>query len=143
KASGPALRVGIVDWQSVPACACVCERTRLGRAIRVGWARARADDEETLGDAGVARVSAGLVKTKTPGVYRRGGRYVASWRDNQGRQRTRSAATLTEAKAVRAANLADVIRGEYRAVSTVSFRAYAPEWYAGYKGRTSRGLREA
>src|SRR5205085_6100787 len=74
---------------------------------------------------------------------KRGQRYVATWRDNHARQRSRSAATISEAKAIRATALADVARGEYRAVSRLSFRDYAPEWYATYKGRTSRGLRQA
>jgi integrase len=101
------------------------------------------NDAPSERDQGLVAVSARLVKTKTPGIYKRGGRYVASWRDNHGRQRTQSAANLGEAKAIRAANLADVMRGEYRAISKVTFRDYAPDWYAGYQGRTSRGLREA
>jgi integrase len=36
---------------------------------------------------------------------------------------------------------ADVRRGEYRAVSRLTFAEYAPEWIASYQGRTSRGIR--
>jgi integrase len=88
-------------------------------------------------------VSAPLVKTKTPGVYKRGGRYVAIWRDNRGWQRSRSAATIGEAKAIRSAALADVARGEYRTVSRVTFEEYACDWIASYRGRTAHGLRDA
>jgi integrase len=83
-----------------------------------------------------------LERTKVPGVYRRGGRYVVVYRDPQGRQRKRSARTLAEARDLKAALRADVTRGEYRALSRVTFAEYAPEWIAGYQGRTSRGFRE-
>ena len=36
---------------------------------------------------------------------------------------------------------ADVRRGEYRALSRVTFADYAVEWIASYQGRTSRGIR--
>lgn len=39
-----------------------------------------------------------LVKTKTPGIYKRGRRYVVVYRDSQGRQRKRFAQTLAEAR---------------------------------------------
>ena len=38
-----------------------------------------------------------LIKTKTPSVYRRGSRYVVTYRDTEGRQRWESAATYDEA----------------------------------------------
>jgi integrase len=81
------------------------------------------------------------VPTTTPGIYRRGSRYVVRFRDPQGRQRQRSACTLAEARALKAALVADVRRGEYRALSRVSFADYAREWIAGYQGRTGRGIR--
>jgi integrase len=82
-----------------------------------------------------------LVKTSTPGIFRRGSRYVVVFRDPQGRQRKRSARTLAEARELKATLTADVRRGEYRALSKVSFAEYAPEWIASYQGRTSRGIR--
>jgi integrase len=87
-------------------------------------------------------VSAPLTKTKTPGVYKRGGRYVVVYRDPHGRQRKRFAKTLAEARDVKATLRADVTRGEYRQLSRVTFAEYAAEWIASYAGRTSRGLRE-
>jgi integrase len=82
-----------------------------------------------------------LVKTSTPGIYKRGGRYVVIFRDPHGKQRKRSARTLAEARDLKAALTADVRRGEYRALSKVTFGEYAPEWIESYTGRTSRGIR--
>lgn len=83
-----------------------------------------------------------LVRTSVPGIYRRGSRYVVVYRDPAGRQRKRSARTLAEARDVKAALRADVARGEYRALSRVTFAEYAAEWVEHYAGRTARGLRE-
>jgi integrase len=82
-----------------------------------------------------------LVKTKTPGIFRRGSRYVVIFRDAQGRQRKRSAATLAEARVAKAAIAADVARGEYRERSRLTFAEYAAEWCETYSGRTSKGVR--
>jgi hypothetical protein len=41
-------------------------------------------------------MAAPLVKTKTPGIYRRGSRYVFSYRDPEGKQRWESCRTLDE-----------------------------------------------
>jgi integrase len=88
-------------------------------------------------------VSARLVKTATPGIYKRGSRYVVTFRDPYGKARKKSARTLAEARALKAQLTADVRRGEYRALSKVTFVEYAPEWIEHYNGRTSRGIREA
>jgi len=87
-------------------------------------------------------MSAPLVKTRTPGIYQRGSRYCVVFRDPDGRQRRKAARTLAEARALKASLTADVARGEYRALSGVTFGEYAPEWIASYGGRTSRGIRE-
>ena len=81
-----------------------------------------------------------LTKTATPGIYKRGGSYVVVFRDHLGKQRRRYAKTLAEARAEKAKCVADVQRGEYRAVSKVTFAEYAPRWVAGYTGRTKRGI---
>jgi integrase len=85
-------------------------------------------------------MSAPLVKTSTPGVYRRGSRYVYVYRDPNGRQCKRSTRTLSEARAARSAALADIRRGEYRALSNISFSDYASTWIDTYGGRTRRGI---
>jgi len=76
-----------------------------------------------------------------PGVYRRGGRYVVAYRDPSGKQRRRTAATLGEARALKAELSADMSRGEYRQQSRITFGEYAGEWIRTYTGRTSRGIR--
>ena len=83
------------------------------------------------------------VRTSVPGIFRRGERYDVSYRDPQGRQRWRAARTLREARALQAALRADVARGEFRALSRVAFADYAPAWLRTYRGRTSRGIRDA
>jgi integrase len=82
-----------------------------------------------------------LVKTSTPGIYRRGSRYVVVFRDPHGKQRRRSVRTLAEGRDLKAALTADVRRGEYRALSRVTFADYAAEWIDSHQGRTSRGIR--
>lgn len=86
-------------------------------------------------------MTAPLERTKTPGVYKRGGRYAVVFRDPSGRQRKRSARTLAEARALKATLTADVRRGEYRELARVGFADYACEWIVTYAGRTSRGIR--
>src|SRR4051794_34230041 len=82
-----------------------------------------------------------LVRTSTPGVYKRGGRYVVVYNDPQGKQRKRAARTLAEARALKAQLTADVQRGEYRAQHRVTFAEYAAQWLATYCGRSGRGIR--
>src|SRR4051794_24484123 len=83
-----------------------------------------------------------LEKTKTPGVYRRGGRYVVTFRDSRGKPKKRFAKTYTEARRIKASIATDVARGEYREPSRLSFAEYAAEWIESYAGRTSRGIRD-
>jgi integrase len=85
-------------------------------------------------------MSAAREKTRIPGIYKRGGRFSFTYRDNRGRTRWGSAATMAEAKTRRAALTADVARGEYRALSTMTFDEFAPEWLGTYSGRTRRGV---
>jgi integrase len=80
-------------------------------------------------------------RTSTPGVYRRGSRYVVTFTDPSGRRRKRSAATLAEARLLKSSLAADVARGEYRESSRAPFEDYAREWVRTYEGRTSRGIR--
>jgi integrase len=84
-----------------------------------------------------------LVKTKTPGIYKRGNRYVVRYRDPRGRERKRFAKTMAEARDLKATLTADVKRGEYRALSRATFGEYAKTWITTYAGRTSRGLRDS
>jgi integrase len=82
-----------------------------------------------------------LIRTATPGIYRKDNRYIVVFRDPSGRQRKRSARTLAEARAVKSSLTADVNRNEYVAESKVSFTDYAKRWIETYDGRTARGIR--
>lgn len=83
-----------------------------------------------------------LVRTSDHGIYKRGTRYVVVYRDPVGRQRKQSAKTLAEARTLKVTLTADVKRGEYRALSRVSFVEYAPAWIKTYNGRSGRGVGE-
>lgn len=86
-------------------------------------------------------MSAAMTKTKTPGIYRRGSRYVVTFRDRHGTPHKQSAATLAEARNLKATLTADIRRGDYRPASRIGFADYAHEWVSSYQGRTSRGIR--
>lgn len=83
-----------------------------------------------------------MVKTSTPGVFKRGSRYVVVYRDPSGRQRKEAVRTLAEARTVKGKRTADVKLGDYRELSRRTFAEYAPQWIASYHGRTSTGIRE-
>jgi integrase len=83
-----------------------------------------------------------MERTQTPGIFKRGSRYVVVYRAG-GRQRKESCRTLAEARAVRAARLADAARGELFEASRITFAAYAMEWVERYQGRGRRGFRDA
>src|SRR5207253_1463074 len=87
------------------------------------------------------RVMSKLIRTKTPGIYRRGNRYVVTFRDQHGTPRKRAAATLAEARDLKATLTADVLRGEYRTLNRIRFCDYAIEWVTSYTGRTASGIR--
>lgn len=84
-----------------------------------------------------------LVKTGTPGIFKRGGRYVVIGRDLRGKQVKKFATTLAEARVKKAELRADVHRGEYRRATRVAFAEYAVRWIATYDGRTARGIRSS
>jgi integrase len=82
-----------------------------------------------------------LEKVKNhPGIYKRGGRYVAIARDHRGRQVKRFAKTIAEAELRKAEIKVAADRFEPQQRSRVTFREYAPEWIETYAGRTTRGV---
>ncbi len=81
-----------------------------------------------------------LERTQTPGIYKRGSRYVVVFRDQRGRQRKRFAKTIAEAKRQKAGGITDVARGEYQERSKETFASYARRWIVDYEGRTDRGV---
>ncbi len=82
-------------------------------------------------------------RTRYPGIYKRGSRYVVIYRDPEGRQREESARTLDDARRVKAGRKAAVDAGEFHAASRVKLRDYALEWVERYQGRGRRGFRES
>jgi integrase len=78
-----------------------------------------------------------LVKTKTPGVYKRGDRYVVVWR-HRGKQHKSFHRTYAEAREAKGQRQA----GDGRPSTKQPFADYARAWLDGYQGRTARGLDE-
>jgi hypothetical protein len=72
----------------------------------------------------MAAKKSSLEKTKTPGVYRRGKKYVYAYRV-RGVQRWKTVDTYDEARRGKLAAEVDVDRGELRDLSRVSFGDYA------------------
>ncbi len=88
-----------------------------------------------------------LVKTKTPGVFKRvDGKgkaigYACVYR-SAGRQRKRHARTYAEARRIKRESEADRDRGELQERSAVTLRRYLDEWVERYRGQGRRGFRE-
>lgn len=82
-------------------------------------------------------MAAKLEKTRYPGIYRRGSRYVIVW-EHRGRQHKESFGSLAEAREAKGKRQA----GEKRPKSRVRFGDYFAEWIENYAGRTSRGFSE-
>lgn len=77
-----------------------------------------------------------LVKTQTPGVYKRGDRYVVVWR-HRGKQHKSFHRTYSEAREAKAQRASG---GSGAPQSRRSFDEYARDWVKHCQGRTSRGL---
>ena len=88
------------------------------------------------------QMAAQFLPTRYPGIYRRGERYVFSYRDSGHRQRWQSARTLDEARRLKSAREADVARGEFQELSRVTFCDFADDWVDRYQGRGRNGFRE-
>ena len=86
-------------------------------------------------------MAAKLEKTRTPGIFKRGSRYVFSYRV-EGRQKWESCRTLDEARRAKAARATDLARGEHQGRSTVTLAEYATEWVKRYQGTGQRGFTE-
>lgn len=86
-------------------------------------------------------MAAKLLKTRTPGIYKRGKRYVFSYRVD-GRQRWESHRTLDAARLAKAARATDIHRGEHQEHTRITLHEYALEWVGRYQGRGRRGFRE-
>lgn len=89
-----------------------------------------------------ARITRKLEKTKHPGIYKRGTRYVVVYRDPAGQQRKRAATTMAEARAIKDSVRTDISRGEYVPQTKQTLADYYATWIVSYLGRTKRGIRE-
>lgn len=87
-------------------------------------------------------MAAKVEKTQTPGIFKRGSRYVFSYRVD-GKQKWESARTLADARKAKAERTTDIDRGEHQEDSRVTLRIYAAEWVERYVGRRRGGFREA
>lgn len=86
-------------------------------------------------------MAAPMVKTRTPGIYKRGSRYVVVYRAG-GKQRKESARTLDEARRLKAKRTQQVTDGEFHEQTRVTLHEYAREWVERYNGQGRRGFRE-
>jgi hypothetical protein len=82
-----------------------------------------------------------MEKTRTPGIYKRGSRYVIAYRAD-GKQRYESFRTLDEARRAKAARTTDIQRGEHQEQTRVTLCEYALGWVERYQGRGRRGFRD-
>jgi integrase len=82
-------------------------------------------------------MAAKLEKTATPGIYKRGSRYVIVW-EHRGRQHKESFRTMAEAREGKGKRQS----GARRPSSRIGFEQYFSEWIESYAGRTSRGFSE-
>lgn len=86
---------------------------------------------------GVIEMAQKLEKTSTPGIYKRGSRYVIVWQ-HRGRQYREAFRTLAEAREAKAQRRA----GDSRPTSRIKFGDYFEKWIETYAGRTARGFSE-
>jgi integrase len=82
-----------------------------------------------------------MERTRYPGIYKRGSRYVVVIRV-AGKQVKRSARTLDEARRLKASLTTDRDRGEFQAQTRVTLHEFAREWVQRYQGTGRRGFRE-
>ena len=80
-------------------------------------------------------MAAKLEKTGTPGIYRKGNRYVVVWK-HRGRQHKSFHRTMAEAREAKGHRQA----GDRRPVTRQTFEEFALAWVDTYGGRTKRGI---
>lgn len=82
-----------------------------------------------------------MIKTRHPGIYKRGGSYVVRYRAN-GKRHAESVRTLEEALRVKREREAARDRGELDSMTEARtpFREYAAEWVERYQGNGRRGF---
>lgn len=86
-------------------------------------------------------MAAPMVKTKHPGIFKRGGRYTIVYRVD-GKQHKESARTLDDARRLKASRETDAQRGEHHRQTRTTLHEYALEWVERYQGRGRHGFRD-
>jgi integrase len=86
-------------------------------------------------------MAAVMVKTKSPGIYKRGSRYLFSYRV-EGVQKWESFRTLDEARRAKSARTTDVERGEFHEQSRETLHDYMKKWIDTYEGNGRLAIRE-
>lgn len=81
-----------------------------------------------------------MIVTKTPGVFKRGKRYVVVFRDADGRQRKEAARTYELARALKIERESEVARGAFVPAGKLTFHEFAREWIDSYTGKRN-GIR--
>jgi len=81
-----------------------------------------------------------LERTRTPGVFKRGGGYVVVYRVD-GRQKKQAAPTYDAARRLKDRVRTQVADGDWRPPSKLTLAEYARQWIAAYQGRGT-GFRE-
>jgi integrase len=76
-----------------------------------------------------------MERTRHPGIYKRGSRYVVVWR-HRGKQHKEFFRTLAEAREAKGQRQS----GDRRPRSRVNFEDYFQRWIDSYAGRTARGF---
>jgi integrase len=76
-----------------------------------------------------------MVKTKTPGVFKRGARYVVVYRDSQGKQRKESARTYDLARQLKSTRDHEVASGSLDMGREIKFATFARVWSDEYRGK--------
>lgn len=87
-------------------------------------------------------MAAAMVKTRHPGISKRGSRYIARYYDADGKRRGESARTLEEALQIKRTRETARDRGELDLVTQARtpFREFADEWVERYQGNGRRGF---
>jgi integrase len=83
-----------------------------------------------------------MTRTRTPGVFKRGGRYVVTWRDADNKPRKQSTRTYDDARALKRKRDEEARNGVALAPRPPTFAAYQADWIERYTGTGRRGFRE-
>jgi len=81
-------------------------------------------------------------RTRYPGIYKRGSRYVVRYRAG-GRNRSEAVRTLEQARKLKRSRESARDSGEFQEQSRLAFREYAEKWVERYQGTGRRGFRES